>query len=77
MLPLVRYGNDTSTAIKADSIDYIVVMKIYEFHNKMQFTKEIEDDHCLQFLDVKLIRQRPALQTTVHRKLTNSDIYLH
>ena len=43
----------------------------------MQFTHEIEKDHTLPFLDVKLIRKEQHVDTTVYRKPTTLNVYLH
>ena len=43
----------------------------------MEFTYETGNDGKLPFLDVLVIRKDYKVETTVYRKSTNSDIYLH
>ena len=76
MLPWMRYVDDTLTAVKADCIDQ-AVCTLNSFHNNIQFTYEQESaDQKLPFLDVLLIRDN-KIETTVYKKPTTNDIYLH
>ena len=63
-----RYVDDTITALHHDDID--------DFHNHIneqnidiQFTKEIEENGTLLFLDYLLTHDNNKLRTTVYRKL--------
>ena len=47
------------------------------FHQNIKFTKEVEHNGNTSFLDVLLMRCNEKLETTVFRKETNNDIYLH
>ena len=72
-IPLwLRYVDDTFTAIHKDEID--------AFHNHLneqnadiQFTKEIEENGKLPFLDCLVSRDNNELRTTVYRKPTHTD----
>ena len=71
-----RYVDDTICFIKKTSIK-ATLDKINAFHPNIKFTYEIENESTLPFLDVLLIRNDTCLSSTVYRKPTNSDIYLH
>ena len=55
----------------------IVLSKLNGYHKDIKFTYEIENGDKLPFLDLILIRKDYEVETTVYRKSTNSDIYLH
>jgi len=68
----LRYVDDTFTAIQKDEID--------DFHDHLneqnadiQFTKEIEENGKLPFLDCLVSRDNNELRTTVYRKPTHTD----
>ena len=67
----LRYVDDTFTAVHKDGID--------DFHEHLnrqnadiQFTKEMEEDGKIPFLDCLVTRDN-KLQTTVYRKPTHTD----
>ena len=72
-IPLwLRYVDDTFTAIHEHEID--------DFHDHLneqnadiQFTKEIEENRKLPFLDCLVSRVNKKLRTTVYRKPTHTD----
>ena len=72
-IPLwLRYVDDTFTTLHKDEID--------DFHEHLnrqnahiQFTKEIEDNGKIPFLDYLVIRDKNILQTMVYRKPTHTD----
>ena len=70
-----RYVNDTISYIKVDSIDY-VLSKLNNFHKNIQFTVEVEKEGRI-FLDVLMIRDKNNVETKVHCKSTNNNIYLN
>ena len=68
----LRYVDDTFTAVHKDEID--------DFHDHLneqnaniQFTKEIEENGKLPFLDCLVSRDNNELRTTVYRKPTHTD----
>ena len=68
----LRYVDVTFTTLHKDEID--------DFHEHLnrqnahiQFTKEIEDNGKIPFLDCLVIRDNNRLQTTVYRKPTHTD----
>ena len=72
-LPLwLRYVDDTFTAVHKDEID--------DFHEHIngqnadiQFTKEIEENGKIPFLDCLVTRDNNELRTTIYRKPTHTD----
>ena len=72
-LPLwLRYVDDTFTAVHKDEID--------DFHEHLngqnadiQFTKEIEENGKIPFLDCLVTRDKNELRTTIYRKPTHTD----
>ena len=71
-LPLWLYIDDAFTAVHKDEID--------TFHKHLngqnphiQFTKEIEENGKIPFLDILVSRDENKLQTTVYRKPTHTD----
>ena len=72
-LPLwLCYIDDTFTAVHKDEID-----TFHEHLNRrnphIQFTKEIEENGKIPFLDCLVSRDKNKLQTTIYRKLTHAD----
>ena len=68
--------DNTISYIKEKSIEH-VLSKLNGYHENIEFTYEIENDGKLPFLDVLVIRKDYEVETTVYRKSTNNDIYLH
>ena len=54
-----------------------ILSKLNGYNDNIEFTYEIENDGKLPFLDVLLISKDYKVETTVYRKSTNNDIYLH
>ena len=72
-LPLwLRYVDDTITAVHKNKMD-----EFHEHLNKqntsIQFTKEIEENGKIPFLDCLAARENNTLRTTVYRKPTHTD----
>ena len=68
----LRYVDDTFTAVDKDEID--------DFHEHLngqnadiQFTKEIEENGKIPFLDYLVTRDNNELRTTIYRKPTRTD----
>ena len=76
-IPLwLRYVDDTFTTLHKGEID--------DFHEHLnrqnahvQFTKEIEDNGKISFVDCLVIRDNNRLQTTVYRKPTHTERLLN
>ena len=69
---IVRYVNDTFAAVHKDEID-----TFHEHLNRqnphIQFTKEIEENGKIPFLDCLVSRDDNKLRTTIYRKPTHTD----
>ena len=66
------YVDDTFTAVHTDGMD--------DFHEHLnrqnadiQFTKKIEENGTIPFLDCLVTRDNNKLKTTIYRKLTHTD----
>ena len=60
-----------------DKIGYIV-NQLNTFSENIQFTYEMEEENKLAFLDVMVIgNTNNAINTTVYRKPTNTDISIN
>ena len=72
-IPLwLRYVDDTFTALHKDEIDDFH-KHLNEQHADIQFTREIEEDGKLPFLDCLVSHDNNELHTTVYRKPTHTD----
>ena len=72
-LPLwLRYVDDTFTAVHKDDIDSFH-KHLNDQNPDIQFTKEIEDNGKLPFLDCLVSHDNDRLRTTVYRKPTHTD----
>ena len=72
-IPLwLRYVDDTFTAVHKDEIDDFH-KHLNEQHADIQFTREIEEDGKLPFLDCLVSHDNNELHTTVYRKPTHTD----
>ena len=72
----MRYVDDTITYIKPSSIDYVLSV-LSSFHKSIKFTFEEDKDNKILFLDVLILRNGSSIETTVYRKFTHNDVYLH
>ena len=68
----LRYVDDTFTAVHKDEID-----AFHEHLNRqnadIQFTREVEENGKIPFLDFLVSRHDNKLQTTIYRKPTHTD----
>ena len=68
--------DDTFVYVKLGSIEYVLSV-LSSFHDNIKFTYEQENNNRLTFLDVLFIRDYEKINTTVFRKGTHNDLYLH
>lgn len=76
MSPWVRYIDDTFATIDPDYIN-TTLNTLNNFHPNIKFTHELETNKSLSFLDVTVLRHNSSVETTVFRKPTHNDTYLH
>ena len=70
-----RYADDIIMAAPRDRV--MDILSIFNnFHSRLQFTVEYESNHCLNFLDIKLIRTNNFLTIDWYHKDTFSGRYL-
>ena len=66
------FVDDRFAHFKTGSIEYVLLI-LNSFHKNMKLTFTV----TLPFLDVLFIRDGENLNTTVYRKDTYNDLYLH
>ena len=71
-----RFVDDTFADVRNESTDYVLTT-LNLFYPNTSFTLEKENNSQLPFLDVLFIRNGTRLDTTVYRKNTHNDLYLH
>ena len=54
-----------------------VLLKLNNIHENIQFTAKVDKEDRISFLDVLMIRDENTIETTVHHKSTNNNIYLN
>ena len=71
--PWLRYVDDTFTAVHKDEINYFHEHLTDRQNADIQFTKEIEENGKIPFLDCLVTRDNNnKLSTTVYRKPTHT-----
>ena len=70
------FVDDTFAYVKIGSVEYVLSV-LNSFHKNIKFTYEEEQNNTLRFLDVLFIRDGEKLYTTVYRKDTHNDLYIH
>ena len=74
-IPLwLRYVDDTFTAVRHDEIDAFHP-HLNEQNTDIQFTREVEENGKLPFVDCLVSRYDNSLRTTVYRKPTHPTDY--
>ena len=68
--------NDTFVYVNRGSIEYVLSV-LNSFHENIKFSHEQENNNRLPFLDVLSIRDDEKINSTVFRKDTYNDLYLH
>ena len=71
-----RCVDDTFAYVKNESIDYVLTT-LNSFHTNISFTYEEDNNSHLPFLNAFFIRNGPHIDTTVYRKDTYNELYLH
>ena len=72
-----RYVDDTFTFIREGCVD-TVLEALNGFHSSIKFTFEKETGGRISFLDVNVIKKPDgSFETDVHRKKTDTNVYIH
>ena len=71
-----RYVDDTISYVKVDCIEH-VLHALNSLHAIISFTYKQECDGMISILDILVMRKNNTIETTVYRKQTHNDIYLH
>ena len=72
-----RYVDDTFAFIKPNEVENVQQV-LNSYDTKIQFTHETEKERKIAFLDVLIERNKDNyLETSVHRKKTNNNIYMN
>ena len=71
-----RCVDDTISYVKFDCIES-ALNTLNSFHANISFTYEQECDSMISFLEVLIMSKNYTIETTVYRKQTHNDIYLH
>ena len=69
------FVDDTFAYVKIGSVEYVLSV-LNSFHKNIKLTYE-EEQNTLPFLDALFIADGENLNTTVYRKDTHNDLYLH
>ncbi|CAF1309282.1 unnamed protein product [Adineta steineri] len=74
----LRYVDDTFIILNGKESDVEQLIEfVNQLHPKLRFTRELEKNYELPFLDVKVIKQRTKFETTVYKKKTHTGQLLH
>ena len=71
-----HYVDDAFVYVKNGSVEYFLSV-LETVGPNIKFTFEKEVNKTLPFLDVLFIRKSDHIHTTVYRKETSNDLYLH
>ena len=71
-----RYVDDTISYVRIDCFQN-VLNTLNTFHANTFFTYEQECYGMISFLNVLIVSKNNTIETTVYRKQTQNDIYLH
>ncbi|XP_046544265.1 uncharacterized protein LOC124254499 isoform X2 [Haliotis rubra] len=72
-----RKVDDTFVILPPSDDPNVLLQHLNSQHTRMQFTMELEEDNQLPFLDVLVQRDDKKLNTSVYRKPSHTDQYLH
>ena len=74
---IVQLERETIPKLRDTVLGWNVMLMINAFDSKKQFTYELARDNTLTFLDTKIKWQHGHFETSVYRKDTNTDLYIH
>ena len=62
--------------LKVTDLEY-KLKQLNDIHEKVQFTKEVEKEEMMPFLDTSIVRTKEKFKFKVYRKPTNKEDYVH
>ena len=68
---IVKYVDDIFAIVKKKDLDTILTT-FNNYHNKLQFTMEIEKHNTIPYLDIKIIKNKNQIITNWYAKPTSS-----
>lgn len=71
-----RYVDDCIACVPCDKVEYFL-KQFNDYHPKLQFTVEIEENSSINFLDLTLIRNNSRIQTKFFQKPISSGRYVN
>lgn len=75
--PMTQSCNDTFVSLQSSDDPEVLLDHLNNQHPRMKFTTETELDGHIPFLDVQVTKTEDGLGTSVYRKPTHSDKYVH
>ena len=73
----VRYMDDCLVISQTEKKNEALFSKLNSLHEKISFTKEIEQDNQIPFLDILITRGEEKFLTNIYRKPSFTGQYLH
>ena len=70
-----RYVDDVFAIVKNDKVDE-TIRKLNSFYPTIQFTKEVEENGKISFLDLKISRTDRKIQFEIFRKPTDCQLFI-
>ncbi|KAG5317259.1 MOS1T transposase, partial [Pseudoatta argentina] len=71
-----RYMDDIVLALHKEKVEGVLEL-FNSYHERLRFTVDFGDENGINFLDVKLMRQKGSIIFDIYEKPTNSRRYLH
>ena len=73
----IRYMDDCLVISKTKEENEVLFDKLNSLHSMISFTREIEENNELPFLDILIMKNNINFQTTIYRKTTFTGQYLN
>ena len=73
----IRYMDDCLVISKTRKNNEVLFDELNGLHNKISFTREIEENNELPFLDILITKNNNNFLTSIHRKNTFTGQYLN
>ena len=73
----IRYIDNCLVISKTESENEAIFQKLNSLNEKISFTREVEKNNQLPFLDILITKDKTNFLTNVYRKTTFTGQYLH